>query len=57
MKESTKVNEILKLLRKIEDRGEKCVVFTQWKKIIDILEEKLLKKGVEFATIQGSMSK
>ena len=40
------MNEILNLLRKIEEKGEKCVIFTQWVKIIEIIEQKLLLKGI-----------
>jgi DNA repair protein RAD5 len=37
MKESSKVTAILKILDEIHQRDEKCVVFTQWIKIIAIL--------------------
>lgn len=56
MDSSSKVTAILKTIDQINARKEKCVIFTQWIKIIALLEEKMTDKKIELAVIMGNMS-
>jgi E3 ubiquitin-protein ligase SHPRH len=44
----TKVTRLLSDVLDVSDRAEKCIVFSQWEDMLDIVEEALKANGVEY---------
>lgn len=57
---SSKLNELIKQLNLIaqHEPNAKCVIFSQWTSLLDIIEEKVLiaNKILEYARLDGTMS-
>jgi SNF2 family DNA or RNA helicase len=43
----------MKIIDEIRERNEKAVIFSQWMKMLDLIHDRLLEKGIEFAVIKG----
>lgn len=52
--ECAKVKELLKLIRKYQENGDRALVFTRFAKVIEILGECLASEGVEYLSLQGN---
>jgi SNF2 family DNA or RNA helicase len=52
--QSGKWELFIQLLEETRDSGQKLVVFSQYLKMLDIIEDHLTKKGIGFAGIRGS---
>ncbi|KAF2209887.1 hypothetical protein CERZMDRAFT_46189 [Cercospora zeae-maydis SCOH1-5] len=52
---SSKVEGLLRILGAVA-KGEKTVIFSQWKSFLDVLEEPLKQGGFKFCRIDGTMS-
>lgn len=53
---STKIDAIVAELKKIRDEGnDKCLIFSQWTRMLDLLEIPLEDEGIVFERLDGSM--
>ncbi|CED84401.1 snf2 family dna-dependent atpase [Phaffia rhodozyma] len=54
---SAKIREILKILKQTDDRGlgEKTIIFSQFTKMLDVIQPFLKSTGVKFVRYDGSM--
>ncbi|XP_037550963.1 E3 ubiquitin-protein ligase SHPRH [Nematolebias whitei] len=52
---STKVEAVVRTLKRIQttDRGAKCLVFSTWQSVLDIIAKALLDNNMEFSQING----
>lgn len=57
LKESSKINKILKYIKYVQSLGEKVVIFTQWIKVLNFIEGRLRTEEITFRKITGSMNK
>ena len=56
IKESSKEKAVMKVIYEIIERGEKCVIFTQWIKMMDIVCNRFLHEDIGFEIIKGSIT-
>lgn len=52
---SSKLAALLEQIHIVQNKGEKCVVFTQFIKMLDIIERFLKEEGVDYRRIDGSV--
>jgi len=54
---STKLNELMRLVRRDIENGEKCVVVSQWTRLLDLVELELMKNDppINFSRLDGKL--
>jgi len=53
-KKSSKLEEIIKHIKAVRDKGEKCVVFSQFIKMLNLVERFIKEEGINYRRIDGS---
>mmetsp|Transcript_22507 Transcript_22507/g.19470 ORF Transcript_22507/g.19470 Transcript_22507/m.19470 type:complete len:134 (+) Transcript_22507:735-1136(+) len=53
---SSKLLAILDYITQVQERGEKCVVFTQFIKMMNLIEKFIKDEGIGYRRIDGSVS-
>ncbi|KAH8675573.1 SNF2 family N-terminal domain-containing protein [Xylariales sp. PMI_506] len=48
-----KVQKLLDLIRSYQDNGDRCLVFSRFEKVIDILREALFHQGINYCDLTG----
>jgi SNF2 family DNA or RNA helicase len=55
-RDSSKVSLLMESLERSISQGHRCLVFSQWTSLLDIVESKLIGAGISFSRIDGSTS-
>jgi hypothetical protein len=55
-RDSSKVSLLMESLERSISQGHRCLVFSQWTSLLDIVEPKLIGAGISFSRIDGSTS-